>query len=106
MAKALELLRGRQQFEAVRSKFLAWNSGKMLPQMDHCINDISKKEEQGQALNQYSNCGYSTGLNTWRSGVCTEEVWWSPTRRSSSRPFACTAVVSRCRNTCTEGLVT
>jgi hypothetical protein len=56
MAKALELLRGRQQFDAVRSKFLAWNGAVMLPQMDHYINDTLNKVAQGQALNLYGNC--------------------------------------------------
>jgi hypothetical protein len=56
MAKALELLRNRQQFEAVRGQFLAWCSGVMLPQMDHYIKDTLNKVAQGQALNLYGNC--------------------------------------------------
>jgi hypothetical protein len=56
MAKALELLRGRQQFEAVRATFLGWCSKVMLPQMDHYINDTLDKTAKGQALNLWANC--------------------------------------------------
>lgn len=56
MAKALELLRGRQQFEAVRGQFLAWNSSVMLRQMDHYMNDTLDKVAKGQGLNLFGNC--------------------------------------------------
>ncbi|WIA13695.1 hypothetical protein OEZ85_007252 [Tetradesmus obliquus] len=55
MAKALELLRGRQQFEAVRGQFLAWNSSVMLRQMDHYMNDTLDKVAKGQGLNLFGN---------------------------------------------------
>jgi hypothetical protein len=56
MAKALELLRGRQQFEAVRASFMAWNNTVMLKQMDHYINDTLDKVAKGQGLSLYGNC--------------------------------------------------